>query len=58
MASKNAAIDMVDIPRTLGDLMAAVEGLRGQLSTFSMQALAEIDLLQYSIQRKIDEGTP
>lgn len=43
-------------PQTLGELLQAVEGLRGQLSTFSQQSLAEIDLLKYWIQKAITDG--
>lgn len=53
---ESESIELIVETRTLGDLLAAVEGLRGQLSTFSMEALAEIDQLKYWIQNEVNIG--
>jgi len=55
-ASVVDAGELIPDTRTLGELMAAVEGLRNQLSAFSMQALAEIELLKYWIQVAIEQA--
>jgi hypothetical protein len=50
--SNGAASEMIaEAPRTIGELMESVEGLRNHLSTFSIQALAEIALLKFWIQQ-------
>jgi len=42
--------------KTLKELLEAVEGYRSQLSTFSDQALGEIDQVKFWIQKAIDDG--
>ena len=43
--------EIIDGPPTVGQLLVAITGLRNHLDTFSIQALAEIDLMKYWIQR-------
>ena len=54
----NEFTPLVVAPRTLGEVIAAVEGYRNQLSVFSMQALAEIELLKEWVAQISREGSP
>jgi hypothetical protein len=47
--------DLVVNVRTLGEIVAAIEGYRQQLDAFSQQALAEIDLLKHWIEALPDK---
>jgi hypothetical protein len=53
MAEKS---ELVIQTETLKEMLAAVEGYRGQLSNFGDQALAEIDQLKFWIQKAIADG--
>jgi len=42
--------------KTLGEVLSAIEGLRGQLSVLSDTALLELNLMKFWIQKAIDAG--
>jgi hypothetical protein len=47
--------EVIVTPLTMKELLDRVEGLRGQLSTFSDSALAEISMLKRFIVHILDE---
>ena len=54
----NEFTPLVVAPRTLGEVIAAIEGYRNQLSVFSDTALAEIELLKQWVGRLVQEDAP
>jgi hypothetical protein len=51
----NQIDDLIVNARTIGEILAAIEGYRQQLDAFSQQALAEIALLKSWIEKLPDK---
>lgn len=58
MSATKDDVDLVVAPATLAEVLAAIEGYRNQLSTFSDSALAEITMLRRFILVLMDERPP
>jgi hypothetical protein len=50
--------DLVVDVRTLGEILAAIEGYRQQLDVFSQEALAQIDRLKHWIEQLPKDAEP